>query len=164
MDPYAVLELPQTLDLDPEDLESRWLARSRDCHPDFHQGLDEAEQIAMLNRAAELNDAYQLLRNPWRRAEALIELRSPGAMDATKSLCPMFLMEAMEAREEAENATGDAAETLYESLRKRVDQYFRDVGEQLEAGHPKEAATLLHQSNYYRKALRDLRDRLDSEL
>ena len=160
MNPFAILGLPPSADVDVDDLETRYLALSRDYHPDFNQGLADDEQLAMLTRSAELNDAYRSLKNPWTRCQAMVEILDPEAMDATKTLCPMFLMEAMETREAVADSSADDWPRLRDEVQERVDQYFHDVGSHLGAGELREAATLLHQSNYYRKALRDLLDRI----
>ena len=133
-DPFAVLGLPARMDLDREELEAAYLRLSRESHPDFHRGGDEAERLAVLSRSAEVNDAYRTLRDPWRRAEALIASRDPQAMEKTKTLCPMFLMEAMEMREAVTEATGTDLDRLERELDAKVAQYFRDVARMLETG------------------------------
>lgn len=160
MDPFATLGVEPGLDLSAEDLEHRYLQLSKDCHPDFNQGLCPAEEVEMLARAANLNDAYHTLRDPWRRVLALLAVRDPEAMEATKTLCPMFLMDAMEVREEIDAATMEQWPRLRAEIASKIDQYYCDVASHIAAGELREAATLVHQSNYYRKAMQDLKERI----
>ena len=156
MDPFEILGLKIGIQIDEEELEARYLRLSREYHPDFNQGLAPDQQVAMLTRSAELNDAYHLLRDPWSRAEATIGLLDPDALDATTTLSPAFLMEAMEVREEVDDAPPQEWQRLRTEAERRVQQYFEDISSHIEAGRLHQAATGLHQSNYYRKALRDL--------
>jgi molecular chaperone HscB len=170
--PFEVLGLAPRIDLATDELEERYLTLSRehhpDFHPDFHRGPSTeegsaADHVAVLQRSAAINDAYRTLRDPWRRAEALILQEQPTAFEATKTLCPMFLMEAMEVREATLSQPPARLPELEREVTAKVDQYFADVATHLLAGEVREAATLLHQSNYYRKALSDLRNRMDAE-
>ena len=158
MDPFAELELPAALELDKGELERRFVALSRDSHPDRHRDAGADEQIAVLERSARLNDAYRVLRDRWRRAEALLELREPGVMDATKKLDPMFLGEAMELAEEVAEAGADAATALRARLGAEIEADWTAIGEAAATGDWRAAATRLHQSRYRRKALADLPD------
>jgi len=156
MDPFEILGLQPGFEIDADELEARYLELSREYHPDFNQGLGPAQQVLMLTRSAELNDAYRMLRDPWSRAEATISLSDADAMDATKNLCPIFLMEAMEVREELDDAPAQDWHRLRDQVEQRVQQFLADTSSHISAGELHKAATCLHQSNYYRKALRDL--------
>lgn len=158
--PFEVLGLAPTMELDPEALESAYLRMSRATHPDYHQDLDATTKLDVLARSAAVNDAYRTLKDPWRRAETLISMHDPIAMEKTKTLCPMFLMEAMETREAVAFAVATDFAGLAHDIRARVDQYFHDVAGALGRGDYRQAATLLHQSNYYRKALAELENRM----
>ena len=98
IDHFERLGLPRRFSVDGAELERNYLARSREVHPDFDTGDEDA--------AAALNKAYATLREPFPRAEHLLNLLGgPGASD-DKSLPPAFLMEMLELREEIESAKG----------------------------------------------------------
>ena len=161
MNPFEIIGMEPGIDINEEDLEERYLRLSRDYHPDFNQGLAAEQQVAMLTRSAELNDAYRLLRNPWSRAETTITILDPEAMEATKTLQSDFLMEAMEMREEVEDATPDGWPTMQASLTDQVNQYLQRINAAINTDQLREAAILIHQSNYYRKALQALSARAE---
>ena len=161
--PFEILGLPQCFELTDEELESRYLALSREHHPDFNPGTSPEAQVAVLQRSAAVNDAYRTLREPWSRVETLIQLSDAEAMASTKTLCPVFLMEAMEVREATQDDPLDRLPDLEQTVQAKIDHYFADILARLDGGEVREAATLLHQSNYYRRALTDLRDRIAAE-
>ena len=162
--PFEILGLEPSMDLDPDELEAAYLRLSRQYHPDFNPGSSGAAKMEALSRSAAINDAYRLLRNPWQQAEALIELREPGAMDQTKTLCPVFLLEAMEIRETVAETPSEDQTRLQQAIDLKVKEYFADVTARIAAGDMREAATLLHQSNYYRRALIESQERSDTDL
>lgn len=155
-DPFAVFGLPRSFDVDDRTLEQRYLRLSRECHPDLHRARDTADCIAVLQRSAEINDAWRVLRDPWQRAKALVELASPGVLERTKKLDPGFLADALELAEEV--AFADAAATA--PLRARITRALADdlaaIRAELSRGAVDAAARRLHASHYHRKALQDL--------
>lgn len=155
--PFEVLGLEARFEIDAGELENRYLEMSRAHHPDFNPEACPIEQIAVLERSARINDAHRTLRDPWKRAAALIDLGDPAAMESTKTLCPMFLMEAMETREATLEAPPEQLDALETEVQQKIDRYLSEIVTHLQ--DPREAATLLHQSNYYRKALVDLKTR-----
>jgi curved DNA-binding protein CbpA len=160
-DPFAVLGVDRTLDLDARTLESLWIRRSREVHPDHLGDLTADEQVDALARAAQLNDAYRALSDRWRRAEALCEILDPGVLDRTKALPPDFLMDAMENAEAVADCDPDseAARDLEQRLVHTCDGWFETIRAAVAADDVTEAATSLHKSRYDRKALADLRAR-----
>ena len=161
MNPFAVFGLDVTLELSAEELEQRHLRLSRECHPDLNrdQTNSEADQLALLRRSADLNDAHRILTDRWRRAEAALELRMAGVMDATKKLEPAFLMEAMELAEavdEVDSMDTAARSRLASRLSSAIDSYWARISTGFSTEQFDDAATTLHQSRYFRKALADL--------
>jgi molecular chaperone HscB len=102
-DPFAMLGLPPRFDLDTPSIEARFRERSRELHPDRFANAPAAERAQALVKARALNDAYQVVRRPQRRAEALLERAGLHIGDHEK-LDPAFLMEILELREELAEA------------------------------------------------------------
>lgn len=159
MDPFVLLGVPLTMDLDERELERRYLERSRESHPDYHRDASPEQQLAVLDDSARLNDAYRTLRDPWTRAEAILRLRDPNVLERTKQLCPIFLSEAMELAEEVATAAEDRRDQLLARVRAGVDGYLAKIREEIMRGNWERAATLLHEARYHRKALADLEAR-----
>ena len=73
-DYFTLLGLPQRFDIDEARLHKKYLALSRHAHPDYH--ADEGPEVQQLHLrvSAALNDAYNTLRDPARRAACLLVL------------------------------------------------------------------------------------------
>ena len=72
-------------------------------------------------------------------------------------------MEAMEIREAVAETLNEDHARLQQDIDLKVKEYFADVTARIAVGDTREAATLLHQSNYYRRALIELRERAESD-
>jgi DnaJ-domain-containing protein 1 len=109
-DPFDILGLPATFDVNPAELRAAFLAKSGTLHPDV-AGHDDPEALA---RSAALNKAKRVLADPETRAEALLARLGGPAKDQDRSLPPAFLQEMMETREEidAAIASGDPGEVV----------------------------------------------------
>jgi molecular chaperone HscB len=156
-DPFAVLGVPRRIDLDERELEQRYLALSRDAHPDHHQQAAADAQAEALRRSAAINDAYRLLRDRWRRAETLVELTAPGAMARTKQLDPEFLGAAIELAEAVATATPGEKPALAARIEQELERRFAAVAQAFAEPQAETAARRLHEARYWRKALADLR-------
>lgn len=73
-DCFALLDLPRQPWLEPEAVQARFIALSAVRHPDKLGDASEADRQAAAAGYAELNAAYQTLRDPKTRLSHLIEL------------------------------------------------------------------------------------------
>lgn len=110
-DPFSVLGLPPSFEIDAAAIESAYLQRAATSHPDL-AGAGDAEEADAIS--AELNDARQVLLDPEQRANALLTLRGGPSKEADKALPENFLLQMMETREQIEDAlaTHDADRVL----------------------------------------------------
>ena len=137
-DPFETLGVDARFDLDPRALEQRHRDLSRALHPDRYTGAPAAERRMALSRAVDVNEAFRVLRDPIRRAEAL--LRKAGVLAAEGSepkASPVLLMEMMEVREELAEArrAKDLARVgkLGEAMRAREQAVLSAMGRAFEA-------------------------------
>lgn len=77
-DCFVLLQQPRRPWLDPEPLKSRFLELGGTFHPDRVHQASDADRKAANHRYAELNAAYQTLREPKDRLLHLYELESGG--------------------------------------------------------------------------------------
>jgi len=100
MDPFATLGIARTFDVDLAEAERKHRELSRALHPDRFVGASPSERREALTRAVEVNEAWRIVRDPIRRAEALLRLEGvPVAEDRQPQADPEFLMEMLEQRE-----------------------------------------------------------------
>jgi molecular chaperone HscB len=126
-DYFAVLDEPYILEANPDDLERRYLEKQRTFHPDRFVGRDEAEKKNALSEASFVNEAYQVLKSPIKRAHALINhnypLQESGSVQATE-----FLMQIMELQESLEEATKpDRISLIKAELEGLWKNYWQDL-------------------------------------
>jgi molecular chaperone HscB len=129
-DHYERLGLPRRFSVDAADVERRYLALSRQSHPDFHGGASDADQMAAIAQTASLNQAYATLKDPFRRAEYLLSLLGGPTAGQEKGQDQAFLMQMMETRERMDDvraAGGDLTE-LEADLVGQYESILADVG------------------------------------
>lgn len=104
-DPFAILGLPLSFDVDPARIQRAYLAKANAVHPDV-AGDDDAAAV----QAAWLNRAKSTLLNPESRARAMLA-RLDGSASSDATLPAGFLAEMLETREEIDAAvtSGDAS-------------------------------------------------------
>lgn len=105
-DPFDVLGIPPTFDIDLSAVQRAWLKLSAALHPDR---APDAEQAAA--ELARVNLARQTILDPESRANALLARLGGSTKETDRSLPDGFLPEMLEVRESAEDArqSGDAA-------------------------------------------------------
>jgi molecular chaperone HscB len=111
-DPFATLGLARRYDLDLSELERRYRDLQRALHPDRHTTKPASERRMTLQKAVEVNEAYRILRDDQRRAEALLAaLGGETRAEPDRAADPELLMEMMELREALSEAkaAGDTA-------------------------------------------------------
>lgn len=101
------LGLPERFDIDRKDLDRRYLAWSRELHPDYFQTKSSVEQAQSLGLSAALNDAYATLKDPYRRAEYLLSLWGGTSASEHRAMPTGFLEEVLDLRMEIEEAKGE---------------------------------------------------------
>jgi len=97
---FELFELPVSFDLDLQDLSQRYRDLQGAVHPDKFANASERERLLSVEKAAAVNDAYQILKSPQKRARYILELQSVSFDDEKDvALDPAFLMEQIEFRE-----------------------------------------------------------------
>jgi molecular chaperone HscB len=100
IDPFDLLGIEPAFDLDMVAVEKRHRDLSRVLHPDRHVGSSPSERRIALGGAIEVNEAFRVVRDPIRRAEALLRRRGVTLEDGAEGKAsPAFLMDMLEMRE-----------------------------------------------------------------
>lgn len=107
--PYAAFGLPLAFAVDKEQLRKKQLQLTRLMHPDFFGGENAALRKLAERNTAELNRAYELLKDDAARAEWLVRELGGPTQEAVRDMPPEFLMEVMEWNEALEEARGTDA-------------------------------------------------------
>ena len=117
---FELFGLPQSYEVDIALLEERYLAISRNIHPDKFATAGEEMQAFALRASASVNSAYDVLRDPLHRAEYLLE--SSGGKSATqdKRVPQDLLAQVLMLREELEEAKASGDRAMVDGVRVRV--------------------------------------------
>jgi molecular chaperone HscB len=165
---FERLGLPRRFLLDEREIERQYLARSRQIHPDFHQMGSSGEQSASLELSARLNEAYVVLKDPFKRAEYLMTLEGGPTAGEQKEMPAEFLEEILELRMEIAELQGEpespARSEMEMRLKARRESMLAEIADdfaKLEAGGARQPILLsirkrLNALKYVQNLLRDL--------
>ncbi len=132
MDYFALLGLPHAFTLDPQALEAAYFAAQRQYHPDRFVGKPDKERQAAMQRSVDINNAYDTLKSPLKRAQYLLKLQGiavSGEDDALKPTADL-LAEVMEWREQAAEAeTSEQLDKLDHALYRMAEAAEDDIAE-----------------------------------
>ena len=107
---FELFGLPERFAQDRAAIDARWKELQREAHPDKFAAQGAAAQRIALQWSVRINEAYQRLKDPLKRAAYLCELRgAPINAESNTAMPPAFLMQQMEWRESLEDASGEGA-------------------------------------------------------
>lgn len=105
---FQLFDLPQRFAQDAGAITARWKELQREAHPDKFAAQASAAQRLALQWSVRINEAYQRLKDPLKRAAYLCELRgAPIEAENNTAMPADFLMQQMEWREALEEARGE---------------------------------------------------------
>lgn len=161
---FQVLGLEPTYDLDAAELRRLYLQRSREIHPDHHGETAENAGVSV-HSSARLNEAFRVLRDPFSRAEYLLEMHGGKSSAEDKGVPQEILTQTLMLREEIEEArqAGDEAalDAIRQQTRQQHDAAQHEVAEMARRlPGDEEVRTALRQKlntiKYYQKLLESL--------
>lgn len=125
-DYYELFGLPPGYAVDSQFLAQRYRELQQSIHPDRFARASDQERRLSMQWAAHINEAYQTLKHPLRRARYLLERQGIAAEQQAASLDNAFLMQQMELREQLEQlpAQPDPVAALM-ALRRELDQQLQ---------------------------------------
>ena len=115
---FQLFAVPATFAQDRAVLDARWKELQREVHPDRFAAQGAAAQRVAMQWSVRINEAYQRLKDPIRRASYLCELNgAPLNAENNTAMPGAFLMQQMEWREALDDARDIAAvEVLQEDV------------------------------------------------
>lgn len=161
-DRFRRLGLERTFAVDRADLERRYFDLQRRLHPDRFATRTAREKALSQAQAVSLNEAYETLADPLKRAVYLLHL---AGMDVLSEGCnqiadPVILMEAMEMREALESAQSAAQVDLFAAnVAADIEECVDDLATAFGKNDLDEAAKLTTRLRYLRKLIDDSRAR-----
>lgn len=124
---FEIFAVPVQFAQDRGALDERWKNLQREAHPDRFTTADAQAQRQAMQWSVRINEAYQRLKDPLKRAAYLCELNgAPIQAENNTSMPASFLMQQMQWREDLEEASNasdlermadDVAQTRRDMLR-----------------------------------------------
>ena len=146
-DDFELFGVPRRFAQERSALDARWKELQREAHPDRHAASGGAAQRQAMQWSVRINEAYQRIKDPLRRAAYLCELHgAPIHAEDNTAMPGDFLMQQMEWREALEEADGLAQ---VEALEAQVQQARRTALER--------CAELIDQQQDFAGAARQVR-------
>lgn len=106
---FELFGLAQEFAQDLVALDTRWKALQREAHPDKFSAQGAAAQRVAMQWSVRINEAYQRLKDPLKRAAYLCELHAaPVNAENNTAMPAAFLMQQMEWRESLDDAQSPA--------------------------------------------------------
>jgi molecular chaperone HscB len=161
MDPFATLGIARAFDVDLAAVEKVHRELSRALHPDRYVGASKSERATSLAKAVEVNEAWRVVRDPIRRAEALLALHGVAVSDgdgrAVAKADPGFLMDMLEQREALSEAKAskdiEAVRRMAAEIEERVRGVERALSEGFARGEASALAGKVSELKFYRRFL-----------
>ena len=118
-DDFELFGVPRRFAQERSALDARWKELQREAHPDRHAASGGAAQRQAMQWSVRINEAYQRIKDPMRRAAYLCELHgAPIRAEDNTAMPADFLMQQMEWREALEEADSLAqVEALEDQVR-----------------------------------------------
>jgi molecular chaperone HscB len=161
---FELFGLPARFAIDAATLEARYHELQREVHPDRFAAAPDAERRVSMQLATRVNEAYQTLKSPLRRAVYILQLRGVDPKFETNTAMPTeFLMEQMSWREriEAGSEKSESLLQLQSGLRDESGRIYEGLRGQLDAGHNDEdASQTVRMLMFYEKLVEEIDDKL----
>lgn len=172
MNYFQLFAIEVAFDVDLNHLSQSYQTLQKAVHPDRFAHASSQEQLLAVQKSAEINDAYQTLKQPLKRAEYILTLRGVEMPNEQQSFSDTsFLMQQMELREmlgdvkfadDVEKAFNHAQQVLAQEHQQLLDVMRQQILENNTAANTL-ACDNLRKLKFYQKLNIEV-DRLEDSL
>ena len=141
---FELFGLPAAFELDRSQIDLQWKSLQREAHPDRFASEGAAAQRIAMQWSVRINEAYNRLKDPLKRAAYLCELNGAAVNAENNTNMPSaFLMQQMEWREALDDCkalkANDAKDEALEKLLDEVDgshaQALKQIAKLIDVEH-----------------------------
>lgn len=142
---FELFGLPLRFDVPLDQVDVSYRDIQNQVHPDRFAHASEAERRVSMQWATRVNEAYQILKSPLKRATYLLELRGMDVGAESNTAMPAdFLIAQMEWREAVEEAANDksvdALDALLRQLRGEMNEYYSELARLIDVADDDDSA------------------------
>ena len=162
---FELFDIPQRFAQDRAQLDARWKDLQREAHPDKFTSQGAAAQRVAMQWSVRINEAYQRLKDPMRRAAYLCELGgAPIQAENNTAMPPAFLMQQMTWREALDEANDlYALESLHDEVTQARQQTLQQCEQLIDVAHDlPQAAQQVRALMFIERFAQDIETRLDA--
>ena len=170
---FQLFGIPVDFHVDKNILKAKQQALQAEFHPDLFVNASEQDKRLSVQQASHVNEAYQTLLNPVKRARYLLEINGLELNDETETTSDTdFLMEQLELREQLDECRDSedpvaCCDEIADKLKSRAQQFADEFVEELVA-EQYEAARLISRKMQFiyriQEQVMDLQFALEDEL
>lgn len=158
---FELFKLPEKFQIDTEKLQENYRSIQKEIHPDRFATSSENEKMQSMIKTTQINDAYQTLKSPIKRAKYILSLHK---FNEKVTLPPDFLMQQMEWEEHLEEIEKDKneLEQFKLSINKEYEQYSSLAQKQIDSEQKwSEAAITIDKLYFIEKLLFKIKTKLN---
>lgn len=172
MNYFELFDLPFQFDIEMARVSDSYLELQRTVHPDKFAHAGEHEKLIAVQKSAQVNDAFQTLKQPLLRAQYMLAEQGVDLQIEQKTLQdPAFLMQQMALREQLEdiamlNEPDEQIEAFEQDINTLSSQLYQQLAPLLVSSCKIElenAANIVRKLKFTNK-LREELDRLEESL
>jgi molecular chaperone HscB len=165
MNYFELFNIPVSFDVDLSALPHTYQQLQRLTHPDRFASGSEQEKLVALQKNAQVNDAYSVLKSPLSRAEYILSLRGIDLQHEQQTIKDTtFLMQQMEWRDELSEVSEQtnplgALESLEDEINQTIKSDLVKLRNFLESDQPlaeQSAANIIRQLKFSYKMLSEI--------
>jgi len=160
---FDTFSLDEEFKVDLRKLERKFWDLQKDLHPDKFGSKSESEKIHSADQSAHVNQGYQILKCPLRRAQYMLERKGIDALSegGKTETDPMVLMEAMEARELLDECLDiEGLESMKNETRNQIHAINAELGERFHKNDLKGATNLAIKLRYKMTLIQEIEKKL----
>ena len=158
---FELFKLPEKFQIDTEKLQENYRSIQKEIHPDRFATSSENEKMQSMIKTTQINDAYQTLKSPIKRAKYILSLHK---FNEKVTLPPDFLMQQMEWEEHLEEIEKDKneLEQFKLSINKEYEQHSSLAQQQIDSEQKwSEAAITIDKLYFIEKLLFKINTKLN---
>ncbi len=156
-DYFSLFGFEPAMAIDASLLQQRFQQLQSEYHPDKYSASSDQQSRQAMQISSLLNEAFQTLKDPVKRAIYLLQLNGIDLNTETDTRMDSgFLMEQMELREKMENIAQseeglDQIDQLSAQVKKQLTQMMNEVADQIQSSNWQQARDLLRKVQFMSK-------------